>query len=170
MCFLPFLNFIEFVLVLPAPPAGTFIFCAGVWGKSFFTNDCHSVRQLAGAARPRTPRFRSCGGCPPPRPGEGEFRPPRGEGRIGGYAPPNPAVHFWTPKSEPKNRQNQGFGFLFLSVSIRFGTSLRRIRFLSANLRSGAQRDSACRPVKGGHISWDTYRNMVLVTQSREYS
>ena len=39
---------------------------------------------------------------------------PRGEGRIGGYAPPNPAVHFWPPKSEPKNRQNQGFGFLFL--------------------------------------------------------
>ena len=52
MCFLPFLNFIEFVLVLPAPPAGDFIFCAGVWGKSFFTNDCHSVRQLAGAAPP----------------------------------------------------------------------------------------------------------------------
>ena len=57
MCFLPFLNFIEFVLVLPAPPAEDFIFCAGVWGKSFFTNDCHSVRQLAGAARHRTPRF-----------------------------------------------------------------------------------------------------------------
>ena len=40
-------------------------------------------------------------------------RPPR-PGSLGGYAPPNPAVHFWTPKSEPKNRQNQGFGFLFL--------------------------------------------------------
>src|SRR5699024_1812427 len=32
----------------------------------------------------------------------------------GGYPPPNPGVHFWPPKSEPKNRQNQGFGFLFL--------------------------------------------------------
>ena len=34
---------------------------------------------------------------------------------IGGCAPPHPAVHFWTPKSEPKNRQTQGFGILFLS-------------------------------------------------------
>ena len=61
------------------------------------------AKGAAGATRPRTPRFRSCGGCPPPRPG-----------CFGGYAPPYPAVHFWTPKSEPKNRQNQGFGFLCL--------------------------------------------------------
>ena len=61
------------------------------------------AKGAAGATRPRTPRFRSCGGCPPPRPG-----------CFGGYTPPYPAVHFWTPKSEPKNRQNQGFGFLCL--------------------------------------------------------
>ena len=51
-------------------------------------------------------------------------RPPR-PGSLGGYAPPNPAVHFWTPKSEPKNRQNQGFGFLCLN---RFLSNLEHLR------------------------------------------
>ena len=56
----------------------------------------------------------TCGASPAPHPGGWVFRPPRGVGRLGGCPPPHPGVHFWTPKSEPKNRQNQGFGFLFL--------------------------------------------------------
>ena len=60
---------------------------------------------FVGAIRSHTPGF--SGGYPSPRPGS-----------IGGCAPPNPAVHFWTPKSEPKNRQNQGFGFLCLNRSL----------------------------------------------------
>src|SRR5699024_2425376 len=39
-------------------------------------------------------------------------------GSIGGCAPPNPAVHFWTPKSEPKNRQNQWFWIPFPNRSV----------------------------------------------------
>ena len=87
---------------------------------------------VSGAARPQPLRFRSCGGCPPPRPG----------------------VHFWPPKSEPKNRQNQWFWIpLSESVFIKFGTSLHRIKFLSSNLRLGVQRCFGCRPVKGGQVS-----------------
>ena len=57
--------------------------------------------------------------------------PPRPEpGTFGGYAPPCPAVHFWTPKSEPKNRQNLRFWIPFsYAVSILFGTCLFRITF-----------------------------------------
>ena len=58
-----------------------------------------AARGVSGATLPRTPRFRSCGGYPPPHPG----------------------VHFWTPKSEPKNRQNQGFGFLCLIGLYQWG-------------------------------------------------
>ena len=48
-----------------------------------------------------------CGGYPPPCPGfSGGYPSPR-PGSIGGYAPPNPAVHFWTPKSEPKNAKTK---------------------------------------------------------------
>ena len=92
--------------------------------------------------------------------GLGSFAP-RGEGRIGGYAPPNPAVHFWTPKSEPKNRQNQGFGFLFLIGLYQLG-KLAAPEFRSfSNLQSGGQRYSACRPLKGIHVSMGACRNIL---------
>ena len=85
----------------------------------------------------------SIGGYPPPHPGS-----------IGGYPPPHPGVHFWTPKSEPKNRQNQWFWIpLSYLVFIGFETSPNRIRFLSSNPWLGYQRNSACRSVKGRHVS-----------------
>ena len=48
------------------------------------------------AARPRAPRFRSCGG----------------------YPPPNPGVHFWTPKSEPKKPPKPRFWIPFPNRSL----------------------------------------------------
>ena len=67
-------------------------------------------------------------------------------GSIGGCAPPNPAVHFWTPKSEPKNRQNQGFGFLCLIGLYQWGDFSATESRSFSNLQSGGQRYSACRP------------------------
>ena len=37
VCFLPFLNCIEFVLVLPAPPAGGSLFSVPVYGENLFS-------------------------------------------------------------------------------------------------------------------------------------
>ena len=75
------------------------------------------------------------------------LRPPH-PGSIGGCAPPYPAVHFWPPKSEPKNRQNQGFGFLFLIGLYQiWNFPATEFRFLS-NLQRVYQRYFACRPLK----------------------
>ena len=102
---------------------------------------------VSGAARPRTPRFRSCGDYPSPHPG----------------------VHFWTPKSEPKNRQNQGFGFLFLIGPNQWGKySATEFRFLS-NPQRVYRRRFGCRPVKGKHVSWGACRKILLAMQPREY-
>ena len=98
--------------------------------------------------------------------GLGNFAP-RGEGRIGGYAPPNPAVHFWTPKSEPKNRQNQGFGFLCLIGLYQLG-KLAAPEFRSfSNLQSGGQRYSACRPLKEMEVSISACRNILRQTHQK---
>ena len=45
-------------------------------------------------------------------------------GVFGGCAPPYPAVHFWTPKSEPKNRQNPWFWNPF---SVRMFSDLEHV-------------------------------------------
>ena len=100
---------------------------------------------VSGAARPRAPRLRSCGGYPPPR----------------------PVVHFWTPKSEPKNRQNQGFGFLFLIGLYQLG-KLAAPEFRSfSNLQSGGQRYSACRPLKEMEVSISACRNILRQTHQK---
>ena len=75
-------------LALSLPPSaarGGFFFLQSAWRGFALRRE----RDFVGATRPHTPIF------------------------SGGYPPPRPGVHFWTPKSEPKNRQNQGFGFLF---------------------------------------------------------
>ena len=99
-----------------------------------------------GAARPHTPGF--CGGYPPPRPG----------------------VHFWTPKSEPKNRQNQGFGFLCLIGLYQiWDIPATELGFCHLIYSGSIDETSASGPVKEMDVSVDACRNMVLETYPREY-
>ena len=100
-----------------------------------------------------------CGACPAPRPK-----------RLGGYAPPNPAVHFWTPKSEPKNRQNQGFGFLCLNWSLSdLGHFCTELGFCYLIYSGSINDTSASGPVKEIAVSLVAYRNIFLEAHPREY-
>ena len=76
--------------------------------------------------------------------------PGPGPGSIGGCAPPNPAVHFWTPKSEPKKPPKPRFWIpLSQSVFIKFGTSLP-LNFVFYLIYSGSIDDtSAAALLKG---------------------
>ena len=114
-----------------------------------------SCRNLVGAARPHTP---------------GRGVSPPGAWDFGGCAPPSPAVHFWTPKSEPKNRQNQGFGFLCLNRSLSNLEHLCTELGFCHLIYSGAIDDaSASGPVKGKDVSFGTGRSILLTTHPREY-
>src|SRR5699024_7132735 len=91
---------------LPAPtPRG--------WGVS-----PPRARGVSGAARPRTPQFGFCGGCPPPRPGDGEFRPP---GRV----------TFSTPKKSPKRRRGHPGPrfFCLIGLNLTWGFSSTELGF-----------------------------------------
>ena len=91
-------------------------------------------------------------------------------GFCGGYPPPRPGVHFWTPKSEPKNRQNQGFGFLCLNRSLSNLEHLCTELGFCHLIYSGSIDDaSASGPVKGIDVSFVAYRNIFLVMHPREY-
>ena len=113
------------------------------------------MERLGGYAPPN-PGVHVLWGLPAPTPRGGEFRP-RGVERLRGYAPPNPAVHFWTPKSEPKNRQNQGFGFLCL-IGLYQIWHFPATEFRSfSDLQPGGQRCFGCRPVKEMDVSISAY-------------
>ena len=60
------------------------------------------IPDVSGAARPRTPRFRSYGGCPPPHPGVHylSFECPAGGGEDRGLRAVRPKVNRKTAKTK----------------------------------------------------------------------
>ena len=87
------------------------------------------IPDVSGAARPRTPQFRSCGGCPPPHPGV-----------------QRPKVNRKTAKTKVLD------SFVLTSLYQIWNIPATEFRSFS-NLQFGGQRYFGCRPVKGGHVS-----------------
>ena len=106
------------------------------------------IPDVSGAARPRTPRFRSYGGCPPPHPGVHylSFECPAGGGEDRGLRAGRPKVNRKTAKTKVLD------SFVLTSLYQIWNIPATEFRSFS-NLQFGGQRYFGCRPVKGGHVS-----------------
>ena len=76
---------------------------------------------------------------------------------LWGLPAPTPRVTFSSAKKSPKRRQNQGFGILFLRRPYLIWDISVPNYILLSNLQFDGQRDFACRPFEGVHVSLRCY-------------